>query len=69
MLLNSILPADAPVSYDVHDPMVVHREKSRISDDGDVDETTDKISPSLDKQPEAPAPPSEDGGAEVEEAA
>lgn len=62
MLLNAILPADAPVSYDEHDPMVVHREKSRISDDGDddVDETTDKKSPSL-EQPEAPAAPSEDG--------
>jgi NCS2 family nucleobase:cation symporter-2 len=69
MLLNSILPADAPVSYDEHDPMVVHREKSHISDDEDGDETTDKISPSLDKQPEAPVPPSEDGEAEVEEAA
>lgn len=33
MLLNSILPADAPVSYDNHDTMVVHKEKSFYDDE------------------------------------
>jgi NCS2 family nucleobase:cation symporter-2 len=40
MMLNGILPEDAPVSYDEHDPTVVHREKSKHpSKDDAVDET------------------------------
>lgn len=33
MILNAILPEDAPVSYDDHDKMVVHKEKSVYDDE------------------------------------
>ncbi|KAG7337474.1 xanthine permease [Nitzschia inconspicua] len=33
MLLNAILPGDAPVAYDDHDTMVVHKEKSFYDDE------------------------------------
>ena len=40
MILNGILPADAPVSYDSHDDHVMHKEKSFIADGEGADKTT-----------------------------
>ncbi|KAL3907504.1 MAG: hypothetical protein SGILL_008847, partial [Bacillariaceae sp.] len=42
MILNAVLPADAPVSYDSHDPMVVHKEKSFIDGGEGADKTTNQ---------------------------
>jgi NCS2 family nucleobase:cation symporter-2 len=55
MMLNAILPADAPVAYDSHDPMVVHKEKSFIGDDEGPEKDTNHADGSDDK-PDEEAP-------------
>mmetsp|Transcript_26382 Transcript_26382/g.43370 ORF Transcript_26382/g.43370 Transcript_26382/m.43370 type:complete len:462 (-) Transcript_26382:231-1616(-) len=49
MLLNGILPADAPIAYDDHDELVVHYEPGGVIEKVDKvsDEVTDKTPPTL----------------------